>query len=59
MIRTLADPFTNKLHDALQAGLLLTHRQMNSVFQVLLSLCWVISNTYPSRYSKKPGVIES
>lgn len=58
MIRTLADPVTNKLQDTIEAGLLLTHMQMDSVFQVLLSLCWLLSKTYPSRDAIKPGIIE-
>lgn len=58
MIRTLADPVTNKLQDTIEAGLLLTHMQMNSVFQVLLSLCWLLSKTYPSRDAIILGIIE-
>lgn len=58
VIRTLADPVTNELHDAIQTGLLLTHIQMNSGFQVRHSP-WLLPKTYPSRDAIKPGVIES
>lgn len=59
VIRTLADPVTNELHDAIQTGLLLTHIQMNSGFQVRHSPCCLLPKTYPSRDAIKPGVIES
>lgn len=59
VIRTLADPVTNELHDAIQTGLLLTHIQINSGFHVRHSPCSLLSKTYPSRDTIKPGVIES